>query len=65
MRAFAQINLSQFAVGSRGEWSRLQQRDDSQISFLFLILIPLIFLVNLTWNLLIQLMKGKMTCKCF
>ena len=45
MRAFAQINLSQFAVGSRGERSRLQQRDDSQISFLFLILIPLIFFV--------------------
>ena len=35
MRAFAQINLSQFAVRSRGEWSHLQQGNDSQISYLF------------------------------
>ena len=35
MRAFAQINLSQFAVRSRGERSRLQQGHGSQISFLF------------------------------
>ena len=35
MRAFAQINLSQFAVRSSGERSRLQQGDDSQISYLF------------------------------
>ena len=34
MRAFAQINLSQFAVRSRGERSRLQQGNDSQISYL-------------------------------
>ena len=48
MRAFAQINLSQFVVGSRDEWSCLQQGDNSQISFIFLILIPLILFVNLT-----------------
>ena len=43
MRAFAQINLSQFSVRSRGERSRLQQGDDSQISYLlfFLILMSL------------------------
>ena len=35
MRAFAQINLSHFAVRSRGEWSHLQQGDNSQISYLF------------------------------
>ena len=34
MRAFAQINLSQFAVRSRGERSHFQQEDDSQISYL-------------------------------
>ena len=48
MRAFAQISLSQFVVGSRGEWSRLQQGYDSQISFIFVISIPLILFVNLT-----------------
>ena len=47
MRAFAQINLSQFVVRSCGEWSYLQQGDDSQI-FYFLILISIIFFVNLT-----------------
>ena len=36
MRAFAQINLSQFVVRSCGERSCLQQEDDSQISFFFL-----------------------------
>ena len=47
MRAFAQINLSQFAVRSRGERSRLQQGDDSQISsFDCLFLIPLILFVK-------------------
>ena len=35
MRVFAQINLSQFGVRSRGERSRLQQGNDSQISYLF------------------------------
>ena len=45
MGAFAQINLSQVAVRSRGEWSRLQQGDDSQIFFSYLIF--LIFLFNL------------------
>ena len=35
MRAFAQINLSQFAVRSHGERSRLQQGNNSQISYLF------------------------------
>ena len=35
MRAFAQINLSQFAVRSCGERSHLQQGNDSQISYLF------------------------------
>ena len=35
MRAFVQINLSQFAVRSCGERSHLQQGDDSQISYLF------------------------------
>ena len=35
MRVSAQINLSQFAVRSCGERSRLQQGDNSQISFLF------------------------------
>ena len=41
MTAFVQINLSQFAVRSRVERSRLQQGDDSQISstFYFVILI--------------------------
>ena len=38
MRAFAQINLSQFAVRYRGERSRLQQGNDSQISYLFFFL---------------------------
>ena len=47
MRAFAQILLL-FTVGSHGEWSCLQQGDDSQVSFIFLILIPLILFVNLT-----------------
>ena len=47
MRAFAQINLSQFAVRSRGEWSRLQQGDNSQMSsFDFLVLIPSILFVK-------------------
>ena len=47
MRAFAQINLSQFAVRFRDERSRLQQGDDSQISsFDFLVLIPLILFVK-------------------
>ena len=41
MTAFVQINLSQFAVRSCGEWSRLQQGDDSQISFIFFIFNPL------------------------
>ena len=35
MRAFVQINLSQFAVRSCGEWPCLQQGNDSQISYLF------------------------------
>ena len=35
MGAFAQINLSQFVVRSRGEGSCLQQGGDSQISYLF------------------------------
>ena len=35
MRIFVQINLSQFAVRSRGERSRLQEGDDSQTSFIF------------------------------
>ena len=35
MRAFVQINLSQFAVRCGGERSCLQQGDDSKISFLF------------------------------
>ena len=39
MRVFAQINLSQFGVRSRGERSRLQQGDDIQISFVFSYLI--------------------------
>ena len=34
MRAFAQINLSNFAVRSCGEQSHLQQGDNSQISYL-------------------------------
>ena len=47
MRAFVQINLSQFMVRSRGKRSRLQQGDDSQISsFDFLVLIPLILFVK-------------------
>ena len=47
MRAFAQINFSQFEVRSHGEWSHLQQGDNSQISsFYFLILIPLILFVK-------------------
>ena len=45
MRAFAQINLSQLAVRSRGERSHLQQGSDSQISYLFFFLI-LISIVN-------------------
>ena len=49
MRAFAQINLSQFAVRSRGERSRLQQGDDIQVSYYFFsYLISLILFVNLT-----------------
>ena len=36
MRAFAQINLSQFVVRSCGERSCLQQENNSQISFFFL-----------------------------
>ena len=48
MRAFAHINLSQFAVASRGEWSRLQQGGGSQVRFIFLFLISLILFVNLT-----------------
>ena len=49
MRAFAQINLSQFAVRSRGERSRLQQGDDMQVSYYFFsYLISLILFVNLT-----------------
>ena len=59
MRGFAQINLSQFAVGSPGEWSRLQQGDDSQISFIFLILIPLIVFVNLTIESSDSIKEGK------
>ena len=35
MRAFAQVNLSQFADRSRGERSRLQQENDRQVSYLF------------------------------
>ena len=47
MRVFAQINLSQFAVRSRGERSRLKRGDDSQISsFYSLIVIPLILFVK-------------------
>ena len=52
MRAFAQINLSQF-------WSRLQQGDDSHISFTFLNLIPLIFVVNLTMESSDSVNEGK------
>ena len=49
MRAFAQTNLSQFAVRSRGERSRLQQGDDIQVSYYFFsYLISLILFVNLT-----------------
>ena len=59
MRAFAQINLSQFAVGSRDEWSRLQQGDDSYISFIFFILIPLIHFVNLTMESSDSVNEGK------
>ena len=59
MKAFAQINLSQFAVASRGERSRLHQGDDSQISFLFLFLIPLILLVNLTMESSDSINEGK------
>ena len=59
MRAFAQINLSQFAVGSCGEWSRLQQGDGNQISFIFLILIPLILFVNLTMESSDSINEGK------
>ena len=59
MRAFAQINLSQFAVGSHGEWSCLQQGDDSQISFIFFILIPLILFVNLTMESSDSINEGK------
>ena len=49
IRAFAQSNLSQFVVRSRGQRSRLQKGDDSQISsiFYFLILIPLILFVTI------------------
>ena len=47
MRAFVQMNLSQFAVRSCGERSRLQQGDNSQItSFYFFILILLILFVK-------------------
>ena len=47
MRAFAQINLSQFAGRSCGEQSCLQQGSDSQInSFDFLVLISLILFVK-------------------
>ena len=35
MRAFAQVNLSQFADRSRGERSRLQQGNDRQVNYLF------------------------------
>ena len=45
MRAFVQINFSQFVVRSRGEWSILQQGNDSQKSYLFIFLI-LISLAN-------------------
>ena len=42
MRVFVQNNLSQFAVRSHGEWSCIQQGNNSQISYLFfLILISL------------------------
>ena len=59
MRAFVQINLSQFAVRSRGEWSRLQQGDDSQISFLFLNLILLNLFLNLTMESSDLIKEGK------
>ena len=45
MRAFVQINFSQFVIRSRGGWSRLQQGNDSQKSYLFIFLI-LISLAN-------------------
>ena len=42
MRVFVQNNLSQFAVRSHGEWSCIEQGNNSQISYLFfLILISL------------------------
>ena len=46
-RAFAQINLSQFALRSHGEQSCFEKRDDSQTSsFYFLILIHLILFLK-------------------
>ena len=61
MRAFVQINLSQFAVRSRGERSRLQQGNDSQISYLsiFFILISLIVFVYLTMESSDSINEGK------
>ena len=59
MRVFVQINLLQFAVGSRGEWSHLQQGGDSQISLIFFILIPLIFFVNLMMESSDSINEGK------
>ena len=41
MRGFTQINLSQFEVRSRGERSRLQQGDDSQISSFYILILIL------------------------
>ena len=59
MSAFAQINLPQFAVRSRGKWSCLQQGNDSQISYFFLILISLILFVYLTMESSDSINEGK------
>ena len=59
MRAFAQTNLSQFAVRSRGERSLLQQGDNSQINYLFSYFNILILFVNLTMESSDSFNKGK------
>ena len=45
MKAFAQINLSQFAVRSPGKRSHLQQEDDSQMSLIFHFLISIVLIL--------------------
>ena len=50
-------HFSQVAVRSRGEWSRLQQGDDSQIFFSYLI--SLIFFLNLTKESSDSINEGK------